>query len=126
MKIYKGRDIQTTDKPEGIRVKYFFFDEYEVHYNEQLPHTTQTWHHHENIWESIYMIFGKLTAEWMEEGRQRTERVEAGDLIESEFTPHTFINDSNETVRFLVIKQVLTGENKREVFKKDKILDSSL
>lgn len=46
-----------------------------------------------------------------------------GDLIETEKTPHTFTNHTDQMVKFLVIKQVLSGENKKELFKNDKVVD---
>jgi len=50
-------------------------------------------------------------------------RVQAGDLIETEHTSHTFSNNSDNVVKFIVIKQLLNGENKKEFLKTDKVLD---
>jgi uncharacterized RmlC-like cupin family protein len=75
------------------------------------------------IWESLYIIDGELTARWRDGSEERFETVSAGDFIETERTPHTFSNDSNEMVRFLVIKHMPSSENFREVLKTDKILD---
>ncbi|MDP2649536.1 MAG: cupin domain-containing protein [bacterium] len=110
-------------KPEGLNVFYYLFPEYEVHYNEQPPKSAQTWHHHEKITETIYVIEGELIAKWKENGEVKTQIVKEGDLIETEHSPHTFINETNKTVKFIVIKQVLTGVNKREVLKNDKVID---
>ena len=123
MKITKSQDVNYVEKPEGINVRYYLFGDYEVHYNEQAPHSTETWHHHEKIWESLYIIDGELTARWRDGGEERFETVSAGDFIETERTPHTFSNDSNEMVRFLVIKHMPSSEDFREVLKTDKILD---
>lgn len=123
MKIIHAKDAVQVSKPEGTNVTYFLLPEYEVHYNEQIPNSIQTWHHHEKIWETIYVIDGELTAKWKEDGKEIEEVVMAGDLIESERTPHTFVNDTSKMVRFLVIKQVLSGEDKRELLKTDKVLD---
>lgn len=46
-----------------------------------------------------------------------------GDLIETERTPHTFSNDSEKIVKFLVIKQIPKGENYKEILKTDKVID---
>jgi uncharacterized cupin superfamily protein len=99
------------------------FKDYDVHYNDQAPHTTQTWHHHERIWETLYMIDGELIAKWREGGTENSQIVKAGDLIETERTPHTFTNDSDKTVRFLVIKRIPSDEDFSNVFKTDKVLD---
>jgi len=123
MKIYHKKDVLNVSKPEGLKVAYYLFNEYEVHYDEQKPNSTQVWHHHEKIWETIYVIEGKLLAKWKENGNERSETLIAGDLIETENTPHTFINNSDKTVKFLVFKQVLSGENKKDILKTDKLLD---
>lgn len=123
MKITSKKDALSVSKPEGTHVSYYLFPEYEVHFNEQVPHSTQTWHHHEKIWESLYIIEGELTAQWKENGEIRKQIVKAGDLIETEHTPHTFSNDSDKVVKFLVIKQLLNGEDKKEILKTDKVLD---
>lgn len=123
MKIITKADATTVAKPEGTNVTYYLFDGYEVHYNEQVPGTTQTWHHHEKVWETLYIIEGELTAQWREAGEIKSQVVRAGDLIESENTPHTFTNHTGQVVKFLVIKQVLDGANHRETFKTDKVVD---
>lgn len=56
-------------------------------------------------------------------GKVKEHIVKAGDLIETERNPHTFTNHTDKIVKFLVIKQVLNGENKREILKTDKVLD---
>jgi uncharacterized cupin superfamily protein len=123
MRIIKKEDVNAIVKPEGTTVTYFLFDEYEVHFNEQAPGTIQTWHHHDQVWETIYIIEGELTAQWKEENEVKSEIVKAGDLIESERSSHTFTNKSDKIVKFLVLKQVLKGDNKKEIFKTDKIVD---
>ena len=123
MKIIKREESLFVSKPEGTNVHYYLRDEYEVHYNEQVAGTTLTWHHHEKIMETLYIIEGELTVEWKVDDKIEKQIVRAGDLIETENTPHTFINHTVGTVKFIVIKQVLTGTNKREVFKTDKVID---
>ncbi len=123
MKIVKKEESLFVSKPEGTNVHYYLRNEYELHYNEQVAGATQTWHHHEKILESLYVIEGELTAAWKVGDRIEKQIVKAGDLIETENTPHTFINHTDRIVKFIVIKQVLTGENKRELLKTDKVLD---
>lgn len=123
MKIVKKKDVLHVDKPEGTKVDYYLRDEYEIHYNEQVPHSTQTWHHHEFIWEVLFILEGELTAKWKENGEPREKIVQAGDLIESERSSHTFTNHTDKTVKFLVFKFVPTGEQKKELLKTDKVVD---
>ena len=123
MKIIKKSQATSVSKPEGTTVDYFLFPEYEVHYNEQAPGTTQTWHHHEQIWETLYIVDGELVARWREDGEEKSQVVEAGDLVESERSVHTFSNESPSIVRFLVIKRMPTGKDSRDIFKNDKVLD---
>jgi uncharacterized cupin superfamily protein len=123
MKIIHAKDVLHVAKPEGTDVHYYLFKDYEVHYNDQAPHTTQTWHHHEKIWETLYIIDGELTAHWRDNDKEQSQVVKAGDLIETERTPHTFSNDSDKVVRFLVIKRIPSTEDYSEVLKTDKVLD---
>jgi mannose-6-phosphate isomerase-like protein (cupin superfamily) len=123
MKIIKKSDAIHVKKPEGVSVDYYLRDEYEVHYDEQAPGTTQTWHHHEELFESLFILEGELITEWKENGAIAKEVVGKGDLIEPENTPHTFTNHTDRTTKFIVIQQILSGENKREILKTDKIVD---
>ncbi len=123
MKVIHKKDTLHADKPEGTKVDYYLRDEYEVHFNEQVPQSTQRWHHHEKILETIFIIEGELTAQWKENGKVMREIVRQGDLIETENTPHTFTNHTDNVVKFLVIKQILSGENKKELLKIDKVID---
>ena len=123
MKITRAKDVLHVAKPEGTDVHYYLFKDYEIHYNDQAPHTTQIWHHHEKIWETLYIIDGELTAQWRDGGKEHSQVVKAGDLIETERTPHTFSNDSDKTVRFLVIKRMPSSQDHSEVLKTDKVLD---
>ena len=123
MKIVQREESLSVSKPEGTNVRYYLREEYELHYNEQVAGSTQTWHHHEKILESLYIIEGELTAEWKVGDKTEKQIVKAGDLIETENTPHTFINHTDNIVKFLVIKQVPTGEDKRDVLKTDKVID---
>lgn len=115
------------DKKEGTSVDYYMFPEYEIHYNEVKPGVVQLWHHHPRISETLYIIEGKLEAHWEDNihGTKKTI-VGAGDVVEVENTPHTFINSSKEIVRFLVFRFVPTGEDKSQIIKNDKVLDSHL
>jgi uncharacterized cupin superfamily protein len=123
MKIIQAKDVLHVKKPEGTDVHYYLFKDYEVHYNDQAPRTTQTWHHHEKIWETLYIIDGELTAQWRENGEEKSQVVKSGDLIETERTVHTFSNDSDNTVRSLVMKRMPSDEDFSEVLKTDKVLD---
>ena len=123
MKITHLNDATHVDKPEGTRVDYYLFRDYEIHYNEQAPQTTQTWHHHEKIWETLYIIEGTLIASWREGDHEHSESVSGGDVIETERTPHTFSNESDAVARFLVLKRIPSLEDHRETLKTDKVLD---
>jgi len=123
MKIIPKSAAQLADKPEGTKVDYYIRDGYEVHYNEQVPGSTQTWHYHEQILETLFIIEGELTAQWKLNGKVVEEIVHAGDLIETENTSHTFSNHTDQIVKFLVIKQVPSGNDKKEVLKNDKVID---
>ncbi|PIZ97925.1 MAG: hypothetical protein COX79_00315 [Candidatus Levybacteria bacterium CG_4_10_14_0_2_um_filter_36_16] len=89
---------------------------------EQIPNSVQSWHHHEKIWETLYVIEGVLIMRWKEGETLKEDIIKAGDLIETERTPHTLINNTNNLAKFIVIKQILKGENFSELLKTDKIV----
>lgn len=123
MKIIKASDASHVQKPEGTDVRYYLFNDYEVHYNEQAPHTSQTWHHHVTIWETLYIIEGQLKAQWKDSNEEHSELLKAGDLVETEHTPHTFSNQTDGVVKFLVIKRMPSTDDYTSIFKTDKVLD---
>ncbi len=49
MKIIHKKEAIHIDKPEGTSVDYYLRKEYEVHYNEQVPNSIQTWHQHDKV-----------------------------------------------------------------------------
>lgn len=120
MKIIKKDQAIHAKKPEGIEVWYYLFPEYEIHYNEQPAHTTQVWHFHNKIHETLFIIDGELEVRWKEDGTTRSQILKTGDLVETEKSDHTFENQSDEIVKFFALKQVLSGEDKSDIFKNDK------
>lgn len=123
MNIVRRNDVPFTHKPQGDDVWYYLFDDYEVIYSEQAPQTTLLWHHHEYISETTYVIDGELTAHWRQDGLDRSSIVRAGDLVETGSFPHTFVNNSEARARLLTIKRIDSGDNHRDIFKTDKIID---
>jgi len=124
MNILSKSDALHVDKSEGTRVDYYLRDEYEIHYNEQAPHSIQTWHSHEHIWETLFIVEGELTSKWKDDsGKETKQVVKPGDVIETERSVHTFENHTNELTKFLVVKQVLSGENKVQLLKNDKVVE---
>ena len=123
MKILYKKDVLHVDKKEGLSVDYYLFNEYEVHYNEQKPNSIQKWHHHEKIWETLFIIEGEMTLHWREGSEVKALQVGPGTLIETEHTSHTFSNNSARVAKFLVFKQILKDQNYQDLLKKDKILD---
>lgn len=127
MKITTKQNAIHVDKEEGSSVDYYIFSEYEIHYNEIKPGTVQLWHHHPTISETLYIIEGEIEAHWLNaKGEKEKQVVKVGDVVEVENTPHTFINTSTSIVRFIVFRFVPTGEDKKEIIKNDKVLDSNL
>ncbi len=123
MKIISKKDTNFINKPDGTKINYYLFDEYELHYNEIAPKAAQEWHHHEKIWETIFIMQGSLIVKWKDGKNIKKRILRKGDVVEVEKTPHTFINHTNKLTKFLVVKQILSNKSKRKVFKTDKIID---
>ena len=123
MKIVSREKAKYFDSPEGRKAWIFGFPEYEFQYDEQQPRTILKWHHHEKIWETIYIIEGKLVARWKDNGETKEQTVKAGDVIEPGFVSHTFENRSDGIVKFIAFKQVLSGKDMEEMIERDKVYD---
>ncbi|MBP9716831.1 MAG: cupin domain-containing protein [Candidatus Levybacteria bacterium] len=124
MKVIKNDSAISLNKPDGTRIKYFLFDEYEIHSNELKPNSIQQWHHHEKIWETLYVIEGNLSLMWKNNENILEEKLEPGDVVEMGKESHSIANNSKDIVRFIIVKQMLSGSSKRELFKQDKIVDN--
>lgn len=123
MKIITREKAKFFDSPEGRKAWIFSFPEYEFQYDEQRPKTILKWHHHEKIWETIYIIEGELVARWKEGEEIKEQTVKTGDVIEPGYISHTFENRTEEVVKFIAFKQILAGKDMREMIEKDKVYD---
>lgn len=124
MNIISRRQAKFIKKPYGKAWQYLR-PEYEVHYNAHFVKNTQTWHHHNKVAETLLILEGTLQLLWKEKGKLHNRIVRAGDLIETGRESHTFVNRTGKPVKLVVIKQVLTGRNKRRIFKADKFVDEA-
>ncbi len=123
MNIVSREKAKNLKSPEGREAWIYGFSEYEFQYDEQQPHTTLKWHRHDKIWEMIYVIEGELVARWKENGEKKEQIVKAGDIVEPGYESHSLENRSEKVAKFVAIKFVLSGEDKREIIGKDKIYD---
>ncbi|MDD7968431.1 cupin domain-containing protein [Actinomycetospora lemnae] len=123
--IHRGSAGETITKPDGTRVRYCLFDEYEVHYNELPAGVRQAWHHHEQVEEAICVTDGQVTLHWIDDGGgQQATTLDRGDLVRLGTAPHTLENQSTSTAQFVVVKTVPSGGGHRETFLTDKFLDN--
>ena len=106
-------DAITVQKPNGTHVNYHIFEESEIHLNRITPGSVQEWHYHTRIDECLLITKGVLTCRWLEDG---AEIVRVGSSV------HTFANESEEDVEFVVFRFVPDGRDKRETIKSDKVV----
>lgn len=126
MKITHQSDAIHRLREDGSDIHYYIFNEYEVHYGELASGVEQPWHHHQVISESLYIIEGQVMLLYTQDGKKIEQVVRAGDLIEVEDTPHTFINPFDTVCKMLAFRFVPKGENNHEVIKNDKVLHPEL
>ncbi len=110
-------------KPNGTDVVYYLFSEFEVHYNEFMPGTVQEWHHHNKIEEVLYLVEGRLEAQWIQDEEIYSRPLSSGDLVRVKNYVHTFLNPFPEKAVGLVFRFVPDGTDKRDLIKNDKVLD---
>jgi uncharacterized cupin superfamily protein len=123
MNIIEAKDAIQQVKAEGDVCRYYLFSDYEIIQTDQPPHSEQAWHHHETIWETIYVIEGELVVLWREDGQDKSKIVHAGDLIETGRSSHTFKNESDSVARLMAVKHIPSATDYRQVFKDDKVVD---
>lgn len=114
-------------REDGTAINYYIFPEYEIHYCDLAPGITQPWHHHNTISESIYVISGEVAVHYLD-GQNQTQikLAQAGDVIEVKNTPHTLVNKTNQITKLVAFRFVPDGQDKRELIKNDKVLDTHL
>lgn len=123
MEILRRDKALHRDKGDGTVVDYYIFREYEIHHNVIAPGTTQQWHRHNEIEETILLIDGELEARWREGEEAFVESVAAGDVVRVARSVHTFANVGQKQARFVVFRLLLDGTDKRDLIRTDKILE---
>jgi hypothetical protein len=120
--IFKAiQDAIHVDKETGTSVDYYIFNEYEIHVNQVHPHTIQEWHSHSQIIETLLVTKGKLLCRYLDDdGREKARTMEKNDLVQVGTSIHTFENDTDEIVEFIVFRFVPDGTDKRTLIKNDK------
>ena len=119
------KDAVHVDKESGTSVDYHIFDEYEIHVNQVMPHTTQEWHSHAKIIETLFVTKGKLLCRYLKDtGEEESRYLEKNELVQVGNRVHTFENDTDEIVEFLVFRFVPDGTDKLEMIREDKRLCS--
>lgn len=107
-------------KPDGTKVDYYLQHEYEIHYNTIPPNTIQDWHSHNIIEEVIFILDGQLEVMWLNKKDKKKETVHTGDMIRVENSVHTFENNSDNMVTFIVFKLLLNNKDNSMIFREDK------
>ena len=103
-------DAITVQKPNGTHVSYHIFEESEIHLNHTL------------IDECLLITKGVLTCRWLEDGAERTRKVREQEIVRVGSSVHTFANETEEDVEFVVFRFVPDGRDKRETIKSDKVV----
>ena len=114
------QDTIAVQKANGTNVNYYIFDEYEIHLNQIKPHSIQEWHYHSQIEETLLVTKGELCCKYLENNMEQRRNVKQGELVLVKNSIHTFENNKDESVEFVVFRFVPSGESRRDVIKNDK------
>ena len=118
----RENDAITIHKDNGTDVSYYIFNEFEIHMNKISPKSIQEWHYHSKIEETLMIIKGDLTCRWLECGEERSKKITVNEIVRVGNSTHTFENETDEEVEFIVFRFVPDGIDKREIIKSDKIV----
>jgi quercetin dioxygenase-like cupin family protein len=125
MKITRRDEGVVATKPDGTRITYYLFPEYEFHYNELDPGISQSWHHHNIIEEILYVLSGTVEVRWVKHGRTFSSLLSPGDIAAMGRVTHSVSNPSDQKATFLITKLVFQGLDQRQLFREDKYGDPS-
>jgi len=115
-------DAITIHKDNGTDVSYYIFNEFEIHMNKISPKSIQEWHYHSKIEETLMIIKGDLTCRWVECGEERSKKITVNEMVRVGNSTHTFENETDEEVEFIVFRFVPDGIDKRAIIKNDKVV----
>jgi len=115
-------DAITIHKDNGTDVSYYIFNEFEIHMNKISPKSIQEWHYHSKIEETLMIIKGDLTCRWLECSEERSKKITVNEMVRVGNSTHTFENETDEEVEFIVFRFVPDGIDKRTIIKNDKIV----
>ena len=121
MKLISQNQAIHVDKTNGTEVDYYLLEDAEIHYNKINPHTLQEWHRHHCISENIFILKGELVYRCLDEtNKEQSLKLKQGDLLSVEKDIHTFENQTDEVVEFIVFRYLPSSKNQRELIKNDK------
>jgi mannose-6-phosphate isomerase-like protein (cupin superfamily) len=115
-------DAINIHKANGTDVSYYIFNEFEIHMNKISPKSIQEWHYHSKIEETLMIIKGELTCRWLEYDEEKSKKINANEIVRVGNSTHTFENETDGEVEFIVFRFVPNGVDKREIIKNDKVL----
>jgi uncharacterized cupin superfamily protein len=125
LEITRKAESASRQRDDGTMVRYYVFDEFEIHDDELPPATVQEWHHHERIDEVLYVVSGILEVKWLDGSSTRAELLHAGDAVRVGTAAHTVANPTDASTRFVVFRMVPAGIDRRETIRNDKVLDGA-
>lgn len=121
MKLISQNQAIHVDKTNGTEVDYYLLEDAEIHYNKINPHTLQEWHRHHCISENIFILKGELVYRCLDEtNKEQSLKLKQGDLLSVEKDIHTFENQTDKVVEFIVFRYLPSSKNQRELIKNDK------
>lgn len=122
IKFVGKNDAITIHKDNGTDVRYYIFNEFEIHMNRISPKSIQEWHYHSKIEETLMIIKGELTCRWLECGEEMSKKISVNEIVRVGNSTHTFENETDEEVEFIVFRFVPEGMDNREIIKNDKVV----
>jgi uncharacterized cupin superfamily protein len=126
MRLTKKSEAINKTREDGTDISYYIFKEYEVHYGELAPGITQPWHHHTKINETVFVVEGNIKLHYLDNGEKKEKKIDPGDVVQVEDTPHTFSNPYQKVCKMVAFRFVPKGEDQHETIKNDKVLHPEL
>lgn len=121
LEIMNDADALFAEKPDGTKVKYYIFPEFEIHINSIPSSTIQGWHSHTNIEEILLVTNGAITVESIIQGHIKSNTCQKDEMVRMKQSIHRVMNLCKAEANFVVFQFVPEGRDNRELMKNDKV-----
>ncbi len=108
-------------REDGASARYHHFGNLDIHFNLMPSGVLQGWHSHGRVDEYFCVTKGEIVMHWLADGHHERRVLVVGDVAYAERTTHTLSNESGSDAEFIVIKALLSDEDRSLLLLSDRV-----